>query len=559
MNIQTRSIAKIMIFVSFIFLNAFFFSSEAFSAETAPVELNHWSYDIVNKFAAAGYIRGYALNTRPYNRSDFVSMILAMDSSMAAGLSVNAKDKVLLDKLKAEFEFDMNDRGYWPDLSRRQSHLLSWSGGDYGWVLDPSLKAAGFQTYSRTPDTHWFTNTSTWGIASYGYFRDDIDFYFYARDTRISRLEEFNTLDEINLDNEGITAVTWDGNSASFDRTYASLSTRLKWFDVRIGRNKLDWGPSNEGGLLLSDYALPFDMVMLQYPGRRVRATFVAGSLRTDLIDSTISYQTPANYRKNFKKKYIATHRFELLPWKNLTIGLSETAIYGERGFDLGYMIPVMFFWSEQHYLGDRDNLLISFDAAYYPRNGYKLYGALLLDDISLNKFGSDHWGNKWAIQVGAENVDPLGIKGLSLTAEYVRIEPYVYTHFFAVNTYANHDQFLGFPMQPNSDKFMFKADYWINPLSRLKARFERMRHGANPPGENVGGDILLGHRNEDPLTKKFLAGIGDRSWGVNFGGSYEFFPEAFCSFEARFQQDDYAGQLSKQLRLLASISYRYY
>jgi hypothetical protein len=526
---------------------------------TAPVEMNHWAYDIVERFAVAGYVDGYALNTRPYTRSDFVNIILQVDSLANSGFPISDRDRDLLDKLKTEFEFDLNDLGEWPEVRRAQYHLLSWYGSDYRWVLDPVARAAGFYTSTDKPDKDWLTNTSTVGIVSRGYFKDDIDFYFYFRDTRIGRKDDFTSKQEVNIEDEGISSVTLEGNNASYDRTYASLSARLKWLDARICRYKIEWGPSPGGGLLLSDYAVPFDMLMLQYPGKRVRATFIAGSLMTDEVDSALSYQTPAGYRENYKKKYLAAHRLEFLPWRNLTIGLSESAIYGERGFDLGYLIPVMFYWSEQHYLGDRDNMLMSIDITYYPKRRYQLYLSLLIDDLSIGKLGDNYWGNKWAVQVGAVNTDPLGLDGLSVGIEYVRIEPYVYTHFYRINSFSQHDQFLGYPMQPNSDRITFKAEYWAGSLMRFNARLAVSRHGDNPPGQNVGGDIFLGHRQGDPETKDFLSGIEDNDLIISLDGSYEFFPEAMFSIEGRFHRNDYDGLRTNEFRILASLSYRYY
>ena len=530
------------------------------SAGTSPVNLNHWAYDIVERFAAEGYLNGFALNTKPYTRSDFVDIIIAMDSAVEEdNKGLNPLDLRLLDKLKSEFEFDLNDSGEWPDLPKSQSHLLSWYGDDYRWVLDPVLKGGVFETYTKNPDESWFTNTSATGIITYGYFRNDIDFYLYFRDTRFGRKNDFTSVDEISIENEAITSVTMEGNTASFDRAYACLSAKLKWFNAGIGRYKIDWGPSENGGLLFSAYALPFDRIILQYPGKRVRGTFIAGNLATELIDSAQSYQTPAKYRKNYKEKHIASHRLEVLPFGNLTIGLSESVIYGERGFDLGYLIPDMVFWSEQHYLGDRDNLLMSFDITYYPFRRYRFYGSLLVDDLSIGKLGDDFWGNKWAIQVGAENIDPLGIEGLSIRSEYVRIEPYVYTHFYAINSYTNHDQFLGYPLQPNSDRLSLTADYWFSPYIRFDLEYRWIRHGANPSGQNVGGDILFGHREVDPLTKDFLAGVEDNSWDIALGGGYEFFTEAFLKAKMEFKRNVYDGGKSDLWRIMAWVSYRYY
>ena len=78
---------------------------------------------------------------------------------------------------------------------------------------------------------------------------------------------------------------------------------------------------------------------------------------------------------------------------------------YGEtRRPEWIYLIPFVPYAFAEHYGGDKDNKLLSFDVSFsFPKN-FRWYGELLLDDItSPVTIFSDDWGNKWAVTAGAE------------------------------------------------------------------------------------------------------------------------------------------------------------
>jgi len=76
------------------------------------------------------------------------------------------------------------------------------------------------------------------------------------------------------------------------------------------------------------------------------------------------------------------------------------------------------------------------------------------------------------------------------LTAQYTKIEPFVYTHpptwnsdtRLRVNTnYTNDGENLGYHLKPNSDEFLLKLDTRLAPDLRGAFQYSFIRHGDNP------------------------------------------------------------------------------
>ena len=116
-------------------------------------------------------------------------------------------------------------------------------------------------------------------------------------------------------------------------------------------------------------------------------------------------------------------------------------------------------------------------------------------------------------VQTCALPIYPLGLSDLDLEAEYVRIEPWIYTHRFPVNTFRHFDSPLGHSLGPNSSAWRLSLDrrWWADWSTAAWAGGRR--HGDNellPDGEvrNVGGDLHYGWRPGDEReTKSFLDG----------------------------------------------------
>ena len=205
----------------------------------------------------------------------------------------------------------------------------------------------------------------------------------------------------------------------------------------------------------------------------------------------------------------MVAHRLEV-DFSKVTLGLHESVIYGDRDFEPLYVMPVTFFVSVQNHLENRDNLAMGIDASWRPGHGVELFGAWFFDDLA--KLSPSAFSNKFGFQTGLFWVDPLGLKDVDVRAEYVRIEPFVYSHNFDINTYEHYGALLGHPIGPNSDLWHLKVTHRLSAKVMLSGVVEHERQGENlvkADGSivNVGGNAQLGRRPEDPTVRRFMAG----------------------------------------------------
>jgi hypothetical protein len=223
--------------------------------------------------------------------------------------------------------------------------------------------------------------------------------------------------------------------------------------------------------------------------------------------------------KKNFGK-YFHAHRLNLNLPKDITFGISETALYGstiepagsnpnpdsdstEREFEWAYAIPFIPFVFQEHLQGDQDNISLAFDLSVKTIPNWEFYGELMWDDMKslTSMFDDSWWGNKWAATLGvARDNIVLGPTTLGWMFEYTRIEPWVYTHHKGrAYTYASYAQSLGSDLGPNSQELH----------TEVSATYEFLKAtlflGAVAKDTAFGGHINDIHTPESAMDKKFL------------------------------------------------------
>jgi len=284
-----------------------------------------------------------------------------------------------------------------------------------------------------------------------------------------------------------------DKQNISYDHTTAYLGYSGSLFSARIGRGRHQWGPGRYHSLLLSAQHPPYNYVELRFHYRdMISFTYLHGTLDPAPVQKKVLYYSDEGMPRKVKhQKYFAAHRIEFLPSNWLSLGLSEAVIYGDRGVELGYVIPVNVFWSEGHDLKYDDNILWAFDTEIRFWKGLTGYGELLLDELKLSKFATDSWNNQAGYLGGIRWINPLGLSQHEWQTEYTRLRPFVYGHFFNINLPTHYGYSLGSTLQPNSDelrtswKFHLRPDFTIDLFSIFR------RHGNTPEGQDfVGGSI---------------------------------------------------------------------
>ncbi len=269
------------------------------------------------------------------------------------------------------------------------------------------------------------------------------------------------------------------------------------------------------------------------------------------------------------KPKYFYTHRLNFPLFKDKVLfGINEVIINGstagkaqtdslkegcydeERTWEWVYMIPFIPYVIAEHYVGDRDNAILSFDLEVsFPRN-FRWYIEFFLDDMAspLTIF-SDDFGNKWAMSVGSQFFGTLLERDITVSLEYSRIEPWVYTHFYGgSHRYSHYGQSLGSSMGPNSDAFVFMGEYAVGIRNSLGLFLKNTRKGSGRGSSYKDVFQQKESSNPDSEKKTFLGDDYNRIttfglfWKLMPFGIFNVTAEAYFNSEKRVGFTAYGG-----------------
>lgn len=215
------------------------------------------------------------------------------------------------------------------------------------------------------------------------------------------------------------------------------------WWQVRVGREYMQWGSGRGEGLILSQTAGSFD---------HIGAKIELGRFALSTFQATLS---PSYERR------LAGHRLTAALPRGIFVGVSETVLY-MRDFDFAYLMPLSFFYAQQFSERDNDdNVLWSLDWKVPLRRGLILYGELLIDDIMYErdaKSGADRVG----ANLSADALFLVGGRELEITGGYTYIDIYTYVHSSGTAYIAGEskwrDPLIGSPLGPDADRWLARA-----------------------------------------------------------------------------------------------------
>lgn len=305
----------------------------------------------------------------------------------------------------------------------------------------------------------------------------------------------------------------------SFDNTMGYLQMQTKGGLFTLGNDPLRWG-YGENPLYLSGETATFPYLMWQKAFFKSRYTFFHGSLMN------ASYiRSEDGHSKKYPPKYIAGHRLEVYPIKNLSFTFTELLVYGDRNPELTYMIPVNFLWSAEHNLEDRDNSLLGFEMAWRPVRGVNIHGSILLDEFKFGEFTSEWWGNKRGYQIGG-SVSLPGDRRWEAFIEGTLVRPWTYSHYQEINTFTHKGDCLGFYAGPNARLYTGGVRGWFSAAHYFSLSVKSLEKGVEPLPENhpdyypIGSDANQNYyeRNMDfDYSTKNLMGNIQQTFFLDF------------------------------------------
>ncbi len=497
---------------------------------SSDVPLSHRFYQTVDRFQARGWLPS-APGHRPFTRIGAARLLIEIFQRAASGGHLSKTEQGILERHRDEFAWELASLGHRVDTPERGivgrissgDDLLSWQDSSASFSIDPLFREQVLVMRGGVRPEETVSQTYVGAIVR-GTYKGRFGF-------RVRHYEARESSTRARLSRQDVLArpvedVQLKGKSVDFRQAEFQLVLATPWVDLDIGKNSLDWGPGRTGNLLLTNNASSFPMVRLRAEHGRFRFVHVVGFLRAreGLIDSSRTRRDNGHLRTFRRRKQVSAHRFEILLPKGVLLGLQETVVYGDRAVEFLYANPATVLAAAQTYLGDNDNILIGLDLRMNPRRNVQLYLGVLFDD--LNKFYPGSFSNKYALQLGLQWVDPFGLSDTEMRAEYLRLEPFVYSHKFDINTYEHFGALLGHPLGPNADNIFGSVVHHVSPSFRLSLFVERERQGENTLTaeglRNVGGNAQQGRRPSDAARRRFLSGILEKRTRLGFALSCE-------------------------------------
>jgi len=457
---------------------------------------DHWAYSYLERMKIKGLLPEWLDGTRPLPRKEMATAVLRLltiDHEKDTRITEVERRRLLW--LEREFAEELSDLGRSEVTFDR--HLFRWSDGEEGRLL---LLDLGGDIVGRLGEAEEYSrrlfDIRGW-LQARGRMSRHLSFGAWMMKGQVS-----TNLNRVQAADVGLRGYFNSGGAIGYyDRAQAHLSLQYPHVEIQLGRQPIDWGPGRRGNLTLSSYPPAYDFVTLRARLGRFKFVHLHGFLLSDVVHT---YETEDGFiRREYAEKYVAAHRLEYRPWWRVTVGLTESIIYGERDIDPAYLNPLLLFWSAQHSSHDRDNETLSADVECIPLKGVHCFAAVLIDEIYLKEIFADDARNKVAMQVGCHLVDPLGLDDTDLHLEYARIQPCVYSHKFAVNTYRHDGWPLGHWLEENGDDISLFAGHRLSEHLRVTAELSRTRQGE--PGE-------MPWCHDDSDRYSFLYGIVDRS-----------------------------------------------
>ncbi len=401
--------------------------------------------------------------------------------------------------------------------------------GSYGtWTGNPTdvwhLNSV-FQAYIKAYPEPWL---SLWGTIGVTYDKINRDLFLPYSFTK--QWDSFHNKVSTSPGTDGEeTYPTW-----SFDlRNDIAGASESGSFNLRLSRFRRDWGVGR-GSLALSGTARPFMGLEAQFsPSEIFTFSHMIGSLgnwEKGNADLSKTKDSSGNYSAVTEQKMLAIQRLELFPFDWLSIGASGSMI-GAKRFELGYISPMMFAVEYQVTQSDVDNMALHGDIQIFLKRIGKLYLSGYIDEMELSGF--NEWFSKARNMFAYQGGLKLGIPWLSFgvfTAQYTKIEPFVYTHpptwnsdtRLQVNTnYTNDGENLGYHLKPNSDELLFRLDARLGVGWRGSMEYSFIRHGDDPRAYVTTNHYIYGDVNEH--LEYGSAGVKDYFKNFLHDGVYDY------------------------------------
>jgi hypothetical protein len=432
-------------------------------------------YDLITVLPLPGIVDGVNTAVRPYTETQVTTLL-------AFALAGGCRDTLLVRRYldlftQREPERAAGDKAAKMKLAR-QEH--SWVVAYPTFYSTMGIQDSAFSILGYTPGRidslstkRGFNTSNDVGLRAIGSLYNWITYFNGRITTRYSQTDRWA---QINDPKQGIfqaTIFAKRGEAGPFvgsDDFITYLAHPGRFLDIKIGNDVISWGHSKDRNLIFSPLDRPFFNVQVSKNLGALDFQYVWGRLTAD---------------SSSQKRYVYAKHFNYQPFGWLTLGFSDMVITINRDFEPIYLFPFLPAYFSQHFIGDPDNVVMSFDVFVKVKRFAALYGELFLDDLTnlAGIFKNSSADDKWACLLGAKAYNPIPRVASVLTAEFTQIEPWVYTTSALDNkgvyNYPVHfGRLLGNPLGPHSRAVRAELEAYIGPKLSTSLQVQQIWKG---------------------------------------------------------------------------------
>ncbi|MFI5170923.1 MAG: hypothetical protein ACHQFW_00955 [Chitinophagales bacterium] len=354
--------------------------------------------------------------------------------------------------------------------------------------------------FGFTSDTSNLKFVNTRGIELRGSVDNKVGFYFYATDNQAAFPQYVQ--DRIDASSR---VVPGEGTSKLFKTEGVDYLSAHGYFTFnatkniafQFGQDKIFIGDGIRSMIWSNNSK---DQLFLKINTKIWRVNYM------NYFTELANYDGSNIYNSLVHKKYAAMHHLSIPITKKLNIGLFEsvifdrTGLYGaEKGFELNYLNPVIFYRAVESGLGSSDNVLLGMNWKWNFLHSFSFYGQFVLDELVFDELisGDGWWGNKYAAQAGLKYINAFTMPHFDIQVEHNMARPYTYSYEDENgSSYTHYGQAIAHPLGANFKENI--VSLWYQPAGRftISNNFIYSTFGSDTSGSNWGGDIFLDYNS---------------------------------------------------------------
>lgn len=449
-------------------------SAPLMAQDNFSIPVDSWTYSAIEELQTSGYLLDLSPGFKPYRRMEVARALQHLRTKVGAR-NLPKSDRWLVEKLENEFSTELGQletEKVHPDTSFTGARLseeafLNVAKGDY----------APFK-YAGKPEFRPLLRTEVgFNIGNHLSLYTD------------------GTINQTLKDDTLYSGSTKFGLDALAQQAYIEYSN--KYLDFTFGRDYLSWGYGNNGEVLVSPTAGPFDMASLFVKTHTVKFNWFVAQLNQmpEFTPDTTNY-SPYGPAPTFglpnpiTNRYLTGSRFEFDIANKLFLGAFQAALFGGPNAPIGFVnidpMRLNYEVSANDHLSGSTNSFLGVDfSLFWPRN-INTYGNLMIDDWQVDhKTKGDLKPNLYAAQIGARTANVLecfGISGTDASVQYMMAGNRVYNEY----NWQSFQKLLldNYPVaNPFGDDFWnldFDISQWITYDWKLSFEAMHLEHGSS-------------------------------------------------------------------------------